>query len=455
MNSEEFRKHGKAMIDFIADFLETIEKRRVVPDVKPGFLLHQLPNEAPSQSENFDAIFEDFEKKVLPGVTLWGSPHFHAFFPSSISYPGILGELMSASLAGVGFNWLCNPSSTELEIMVLDWLGKMLDLPKEFLAMTPAREDGRRGGGVIQGTASEATLVAVLAARTATLTQLQNEHPGVAEGVLMSKMVAYTSKHAHSSVEKAARIAGVKLRSVETDDAGSLRGEQFLECLKADKEAGLIPFFLCATLGTTTLCSYDNLKELGPLAVKEKMWLHVDAAYAGPAFTCPEMRAPMQGIELADSFNCNAHKMMMTNFDCAPMWVKDRDALMRAFTLERIYYPDDDTGVVTEFRNWQIPLGRRFRSLKLWFVIRSYGIEGIQKEIREHVRLAKVFEEMVKQDDDFELVVDTNFGLVCFRYKGSEEDNKNLVDILNAEGKILVTPGIHKGRRNSGCCLGD
>ncbi|XP_031560369.1 aromatic-L-amino-acid decarboxylase-like [Actinia tenebrosa] len=449
MDAKEFRERGKEMIDYIADYHENIASLRVNPDVKPGFLIDQLPPTAPEKGETFTQVFEDFQRQVMPGITHWSSPHFRAYFPSNTSFPSILGDMLSSAIGGVGFSWDCNPSSTELEIVVLDWLGKMINLPGEFLAMNPEpRSDGKRGGGVIQSTASEAVLVAMLAAKKAALDRLHASFPKESEAMLNEKLVAYSSMESHSSVEKAATITGNKIRSIQTDDQGVLLTQELQETIKADKANGFYPFFVCATLGTTNVCSFDNLEDIGPICKKENMWLHIDAAYAGSFFICPEYRTYMKGVEFADSFNFNAHKNMLTNFDCSPLWVKDRDAIMGALYVKRSYLKNVDTDVVTDFRNWQIPLGRRFRALKLWCVMRCFGVEGIQEHVRHHIRMTKVFEELVVQDDRFEFWPKIpNVGLVCFRLKDSDELTKMLADSINNTGQLFVLSVVFKNKQ--------
>uniref|UniRef100_A0A8C4WIT1 Aromatic-L-amino-acid decarboxylase n=1 Tax=Gopherus evgoodei TaxID=1825980 RepID=A0A8C4WIT1_9SAUR len=294
MDTTEFRKRGKEMVDYIADYFEQLEERQVYPDVEPGYLRPLIPDSAPQEPEGFEDVLKDVERIIMPGAA--------------------------------------SPACTELETVMLDWLGKMINLPEEFLA----GKDGE-GGGVIQGSASEATLVTLLAARTKTIRRVQSENPELTEADIMSKLVAYAS-------------------------------DQF-----------------CATLGTTPCCSFDRLLELGPICNKENIWMHIDAAYAGSAFICPEFRHLLNGVEFADSFNFNPHKWLLVNFDCSAMWVKKRSDLTNAFKLDPLYlqHCHQESGLVTDYRHWQIPLGRRFRSLKMWFVFRMYGVKGLQEYIRK------------------------------------------------------------------------
>ncbi|XP_078544242.1 aromatic-L-amino-acid decarboxylase-like isoform X1 [Lissotriton helveticus] len=437
MDSAEFRKRGKEMVDYIADYLEEIEKRQVYPGVNPGYLRPMIPASAPEDPETFEDVMKDVERVIMPGVTHWHSPYFFAYFPTANSYPALLADMLCGAIGCIGFSWTSSPACTELETVMLDWLAKMIHLPKEFLA----GDDGD-GGGVIQGTASEACLMVMLAARTKVIQQLQIKHPELSKGEIMDKLVAYSSDQAHSSVERAGLIAAVKMRTIPSDEKFAARGPALRTALEEDKAAGLIPFFFCATLGTTPSCAFDNLLELGPICKEENIWLHIDAAYAGCAFVCPEFRHFMKGVEFANSFNFNPHKWLLVNFDCSTLWVKERTDLTEAFKLNPVYlqHNHQDSGLITDYRHWQIPLGRRFRSLKLWFVFRLYGVKGLQEFIRKHVRLAHEFEDLVRQDERFEISADVTLGLVCFRLKGSNELNEALLENINQTKKIHIVP---------------
>ncbi|CAI5442109.1 unnamed protein product [Caenorhabditis angaria] len=436
MSRDEFRKFGKETVDYIVDYLETIHKRRVVPAIEPGYLKDLIPQEAPNRPESFETCMEDFEKLIMPGITHWQHPRFHAYFPAGNSFPSIIADMLSDAIGSVGFSWAACPAMTELELVVLDWFGKMIGLPKEFL---PYTEDGK-GGGVIQSSASECNFVTLLAARFEVMKELRQRFPFVEDGLLLSKLIAYCSKEAHSSVEKACMIGMVKLRILETDSKFRLRGETLRNAIQEDRNLGLIPFFVSTTLGTTSCCSFDVLSEIGPICKNNDLWLHVDAAYAGSAMICPEFRPLMNGIEYAMSFNTNPNKWMLLNFDCSTMWVRDRFKLTQALVVDPLYLQHSWAGESIDYRHWGIPLSRRFRSLKLWFVIRMYGVEGLQKYIREHVRLAKRFEMLLKNDARFEVINEVIMGLVCFRLKGDDKINKSLLTILNASGRIHMVP---------------
>ncbi len=347
----EFREFGKAMIDYAADYLENIRERPVLPDVRPGYLRNLLPDEAPEKPEEWKDVMADIERLVMPGVTHWQHPNFFAYFPAANSYPAIVADILSGAINCIGFTWLASPACTELEMAMMNWLGRMLQLPDEFL-FTP----GGKGGGVIQGTASEATMVALLAARARAAKRLeipchlcpnalflilrfQEDHPeNTDKGLIQSRLVAYGSSLAHSSVERAGMLGGIKMRLLDVDpETKGMRGETLLKAIEEDKVNGLIPFFAVCTLGTTSCCSFDHLQELGEVSEKNGIWLHIDAAYAGSAFICPEYRPYLNGVEKADSFSFGPHKWLLVNFDCSCMWVRDQLELVEGFTVDPLY----------------------------------------------------------------------------------------------------------------------
>ncbi|KAJ8969867.1 hypothetical protein NQ314_001551 [Rhamnusium bicolor] len=435
MEANQFKDFGKEMIDYVAGYLENIRERRVVPTVEPGYLRPLIPANAPEKPDKWEDVMSDIERVIMPGVTHWHSPRFHAYFPTANSYPAIVADILSGAIACIGFSWIASPACTELEVVMLDWLGKMLDLPKEFLACS-----GGKGGGVIQGTASEATLVALLGAKARAIDRVKKEHPKMKDADIVSKLVGYTSSQSHSSVERAGLLGGVKLRSLQPDETNRLRGETLENAIKKDLEAGLIPFYAVNTLGTTSSCTFDRLDEIGPVCNEYNVWLHVDAAYAGSAFICPEYRYLMKGIERADSFNFNPHKWLLVNFDCSAMWLKDPSWLVNAFNVDPLYLKHEQQGAAPDYRHWQIPLGRRFRSLKLWFVLRLYGIENLQAHIRKQIELAHYFESLVRSDDRFEITEEVIMGLVCFRLKETNHVNEVLLKRLNGRGVIHLVP---------------
>ncbi|KAF5298426.1 hypothetical protein FQR65_LT01204 [Abscondita terminalis] len=421
MDSEQFREFGKAMIDYIADYLENIRDRQVLPSVNPGYLQSLIPNQAPKSGENWKEIMQDVEKIVMPGITHWHSPNFHAYCPTANSYPGIVGEMLSAGIGCVGFSWVSSPACTELEVAMMNWLGKLLGLPEEFLNCSNGP-----GGGIIQGSASESTLIALLTAKEKKVREIKKIHPHLSEAYIKGKLVAYTSDQANSR-------------------KWILNGETLAKAVRKDKEEGLIPCYAVATLGTTGTCAFDNIEELGLVCEEENIWLHIDAAYAGSAFACPEYRHLMKGIENADSFDFNPHKWMLVNSDCSAMWVKDARYLVEAFNVERIYLKHQHEGFAPDYRHWQISLGRRFRALKVWFVLRSYGVTGIQKHIRYQIYLANIFKELVMNDKRFEMAT-SNMGLVCFRLNGPDILTETLLHRLTERKNIYLIPCYYRNK---------
>ncbi|KAK9870422.1 hypothetical protein WA026_007992 [Henosepilachna vigintioctopunctata] len=390
-----------------------------MPDVKPGYLEDLIPKDAPNNGESWQEVLQDLDRIIMPGITHWHSPNFHAFYPSANSFPGIVGEMLSAGFGCIGLSWIASPAYTELEVVTMNWLGKMIGLPEEFLNCS----DGP-GGGIIQGSASEVTFIALLAAKERKVAELKAQNTTLTESEIKGKLIAYSSDQSNSSVEKAGLLGSMPMRLLPADENGILRGTVLAKAIEEDKRKGLIPCYVVANLGTTPTCAFDSLEEFGPICQKEGIWLHVDAAYAGTAFVCPEYRYLCRGVEYADSFNFNPHKWMLVNFDCSAMWVKNAKYLVEAFNVERIYLEDAHKGMAPEYRHWQIALGRRFRALKLWFVMRIYGVEGIQKHVRHHISLAKHFSELVGKDNRFE-VCSLSMGLVCFRLKGMTHSQKH------------------------------
>jgi aromatic-L-amino-acid/L-tryptophan decarboxylase len=431
MTPEEFRRYGHAMVDWIATYMADVEKYPVQSQVKPGYVRQALPAHPPQVGEPFEDIFDDLNRVILPGITHWQSPNFFAYFPANTCGPSILGDLLSAGLGVQGMLWITSPACTELETLMLDWLAEMLDLPEAF-------HSNGSGGGVIQDSASSAALTALLSAREQA-THFQSNEQGC-DG----RLVAYTSTQAHSSIEKDVKIAGLgrrNLRLIEVDKEFAMRPEALERAIQADRQAGLVPCFVAATVGTTSSLAYDPLPAIGEICKRENVWLHVDAAMAGTAALCPEHRSILQGLELADSFSFNPHKWMFTNFDCNCFYVADRSALIQALSIlpEYLRNQASEAGAVIDYRDWQIPLGRRFRALKLWFVIRHYGVEGLRYHIRKHIALAQEFAAWVEQSADFEIAAPVHLNLVCFRHKGGEAANQRLLDRLNQSGRAYLT----------------
>ncbi len=441
MTPEEFRRQGHAVVDWIAGYWEALERHPVAPGVEPGSVAAALPAAAPAEGDGLAAVLADLDRIVVPALTHWQHPGFFGYFPANTSGPSVLGDLVCAGLGVQGMLWATSPACTEVETVVLDWLAGLLDLPAAFRSTAA-------GGGVIQDSASSAVLVATLAAlHRASGGRWRRE--GVTE-----RYAVYTSRHGHSSIEKAARIAGLgdaAVRSLDVDPATlALRPQALRAAIEADLAAGVTPALAVATVGTTSTTAIDPLAEIGPVAREHGVWLHVDAAYAGAAAVCPELRWIHRGLEYADSYCFDPHKWLLTGFDCDAFWVADRDALTGALTIlpEYLRNPATDTGAVIDYRDWQVPLGRRFRALKLWFVLRWYGEAGLRAHIRRCVGLAQQFAARVRADARFEIVAPHPLSLVCFRLRGTAPDadpqtidraNAELLHTVNGDGRCLLT----------------
>ena len=431
MTSQEFRESGKHLIDWLADYYQQVETLPVLAQVKPGEIRASLPAEPPQAGVDMQEIIEQLNSKIMPGVTHWQSPNFFAYFPANASEPSVLGDLVSSGLGVQGMLWATSPACTEVETHVLDWLAKMLALPEKFVSSSS-------GGGVIQDSASSASLCAVLAARERA-TNFKSNEDGCKE-----ELVAYTSTQAHSSIEKDIKVAGIgraNLRLIGVDEQFAMRPDLLDKAIEEDKREGRVPFFVCATVGTTSSLAFDPLPAIGAICKKHKLWLHVDAAMAGTAALCPEFRYIQNGLEFADSYCFDAHKWMFTNFDCTCFYVADRETLTHSLSVTPEYLRNQATesGVVFDYRDWHVPLGRRFRALKLWFVIQHYGVEGLQFHVRRHVEMAQKFLGWVVADDRFEVVAPGPLNLVCFRLRGSDKQNEELLRRLNASDKLYIS----------------
>lgn len=446
LDPEEFRKQAHQMVDFIADYYKQIETYPVLSQVQPGYLSTLLPQTAPYLPEPLETILSDVTKNIIPGMTHWLSPNFFAFFPATVSTAAFIGEMLCTSFNSVGFNWLASPAATELEMIVMDWLANMLKLPNSFMF-------SGTGGGVIQNTTSEAILVTLIAARDRVLaTNGSNQS--------IRKLVVYCSDQTHSTFTKAAKLAGItpcNIKSISTnlDAAFSLSPVLLRKAVEADVAAGLIPLYLCATVGTTSTTAVDPLEPLADVAREYGMWMHVDAAYGGSACICPEFRQYFNGIEGVDSLSLSPHKWLLSYLDCCCLWVKSPRLLVKALNTNPEYLRNKASEIesVVDFKDWQVGTGRKFKSLRLWLVLRSYGVANLQSHIRSDVRMAKVFEGLVKSDPRFEILVPRRFGLVCFRlnpfsWAGSgctELLNRKLLEWVNSSGRVYMTHTIVGG----------
>lgn len=432
MTPEEFRRHGYAMVDWVARYWSELEKHPVTPGVAAGEAARALPPGPPEEGDGFAGLLADLDRVVVPHLTHWQHPGFFAYFPANTSGPSVLADLVCAGLGVQGMLWSTGPACTEVETVVLDWLADLLGLPAAFRSTAS-------GGGVIQDSASSATLVATLVA-------LHRASGGRWRdaGVSTVDYTIYTSTQGHSSIEKAARIAGLgdaAVRPVEVDETYAMRPDALREAIAADRAAGRTPALVVATVGTTSTTAIDPLAAIGEVCREFGVWLHVDAAYAGAAAVCPELRWIHSGLEYADSYCFDPHKWLLTGFDCDAFWVADRAELISALTVlpEYLRNAATESGAVIDYRDWHVPLGRRFRALKLWFVMRWYGAEGLRAHIRSGVELAQRFAGWVGADERFEVVAPHPFSLVCFRLRGPDGPNEELLRRLNATGRVHLT----------------
>ena len=433
MDVKEFRKHAHEFADWMADYLEKVDAYPVKSNVLPGDIYNNLPEKPPQTGESMDKIMKDFEQIVMPGITHWQSPNFFAYFPANSSYPSVLAEMLTATIGAQCMIWETSPAAAELEERVTNWLKEMLGLPKFF-------------DGVIQDTASTSTLAALLTAREKS-TRYRVNKAGLRKE---NRLRVYCSTETHSSIEKAVKIAGIgkeNLIKVATDDKLRIDPEKLGLAVIDDLNKGYHPMCVVATLGTTGTTAIDPLKEIGLICKAHNLWLHVDAALAGTALLLPEFRWMIDGIEQADSFVFNPHKWMFTNFDCSVYFVKEKKTLLKTFEILPEYLKTKSRGKVNDYRDWGVPLGRRFRGLKLWFVIRSFGVKGLQEKIRLHVSLAQWLKKRIENEEKFELMAPVTLNTVCFRFnpknaiKLQELNNLNekLLNRLNKSGKLYLT----------------
>ncbi|MEQ8302545.1 MAG: pyridoxal-dependent decarboxylase [Cyclobacteriaceae bacterium] len=433
MDSKEFRKAAHELVDWMADYMDNVSKYPVKPNIKPGDIKIQLPSNAPIKAEKFANVFEDFNKIIMPGITHWQHPQFFAYFPSGGSPPSILGEMLSSTLSAQCMIWLTSPSAEELEERMMEWLRDMLGLPKTFT-------------GVIQDSSSSSTLVALLTARESRSKFAINNKGFTGK----ERLKIYTSEQAHSSVDKGVKIAGFGIENlvkVKVDQHFAMVPQALEDAIQKDMQQGFIPLCVISTIGTTSSTAIDPIGPIGKICSRYDCWHHIDASYAGAALLLPSYRWMIEGIELVDSFVFNPHKWMLTNFDCSAYFVKDKKALTNTFSILPEYLKTPEDHLVNNYRDWSIPLGRRFRALKLWFVIRMYGIEGLQKIIQEHIEIGQWLKEEIETSEEFELLAPVPLNLVCFRFHPvqiNEEDklnelNTSLLNMLNQSGKILLT----------------
>ncbi|WP_417516898.1 pyridoxal phosphate-dependent decarboxylase family protein [Minwuia sp.] len=439
MDIDEFRSHAHQMVDWMADYLSGIEKRPVRAQTAPGEIASALPATAPQAGEPMQQIMADFQRDILPGVTHWQHPSFFAYFPANSSPPSVLAEMLTATIGAQCMLWQTSPAATEMETRVLDWLRRMIGLDEGFT-------------GVIQDSASGAILCALLTAREKATGFDSNEN-GLSGG---PELVAYCSSETHTSTEKGAKIAGYgrrNVRKIPVDETFAIVPEALEAAVLEDKAAGRVPACVVASLGATGVGAIDDIRAVGDICRRHGIFFHVDAAWAGSALILPEYRWMLEGQETIDSLVFNPHKWLLTNFDCAAHYVRDPEALIRTFAIDATYLQSRETGQVIDYRDWGVPLGRRFRALKLWFVLRSYGVEGLQAFLRGHIALAETLEARIAAEPDFELVAPRVLSLLNFRYAPSGPDeeavdglNERLLNALNDSGEAYVTPNRVHGR---------
>ncbi|KAJ7502871.1 pyridoxal phosphate-dependent transferase [Mycena galericulata] len=442
MDVEQFRKAGYAAIDRICDYYTNLDSKPVSSSVQPGYLAPLLPDAAPEKGEDFDAIAADYERVIMPGLTHWQHPSFFAYFPTAASFEGILGDLYANAAPNPGFNWSCSPASTELEAIVMDWAAQLFGLAPAFYNTSGI------GGGVLQTTASDSALVATVAAR-----ERFRALPANTEAPL-DELIIYVTTQTHSLGLKAGRVLGLQVRALEVraEDRYALRGTVLRQALEEDKAAGRYPFILIATVGSTSSGAVDNLPEIqAVLQDHSDIWLHVDAAWAGVALCCPETHESLflEAINAAaDSFCTNFHKWGLVNFDASTLWVRDRKTLTEALDITPPFLrtAHGDAGTVVDYRNWHLALGRRFRSLKIWFVLRGFGAEGFRKHIRQGIALNTTFAALVTDSDILELVTPPSLALSVFRVVPPTSAKADLaaLNVLNAAffARLAVRPDL-------------
>ncbi|MCU0461304.1 MAG: aminotransferase class I/II-fold pyridoxal phosphate-dependent enzyme [Bacteroidales bacterium] len=439
MTPDEFRKNAHELVEWMASYMENVESFPVKSAVKPGEIFNKIPDKPPRKSESFSNFIRDLDEIIMPGITHWQSPDFFAYFPANTSPPSILAEMIIATLGAQCMNWETSPAAAELEEKMMIWLRDMIGLPANF-------------EGVIQDTASTATLSAILTAREKA-TAFTSNNEGLNAGRILR---VYCSEQAHSSIEKGVRISGIGKRNlvkIPVSEDFSMDPEKLKEAIEADKKNGFLPCCVIATIGTTGTTAVDPLKPIGEICSENHIWLHVDAAMAGTALILPEFQWMLFGREYIDSFVFNPHKWMFTNFDCTAFFTKDAESLIRTFEILPEYLKTRTRGQVNDYRDWGIPLGRRFRALKLWSVIRSFGTEGLQEKVRQHIQFAANLKGLILKEKDFEILAPVVINVVCFRYApaGCDEKKINILNeklnhLLNDSGKIYLSHTVINGK---------
>ncbi|CAL2033389.1 unnamed protein product [Caenorhabditis brenneri] len=482
MDSEKLRTEGNKVIDIVAKYWEDLRKRQPLPNVKPGFINELVSASPPTAPEDWEKIYGDLEKVVFNPATHWNHPHFFAYFPAGLTYHSILADILSSGLSSVGFSWMACPSITELEKAMMDWVAELLGLPDHF----KNSHDGP-GCGIIQSSGSDSILIAILTARAAKVEEIKS-YPTVLQWLsdssivksvynfissnysnsyqnrpsydstdiitpfyhdprVFQNFVMYFCDQAHSSIEKGAWLAGVRYRKLKAVRGYlgnyGLEPSALRKAISEDRDRGYIPFMLIVTVGTTSTCGIDELEKIMPICKEEGLYVHVDAAYAGSFAFCEENRFLIRGVEHVDSFNTNLHKAGMINFDCSPMWFKNGTYASRYYNVTPIHLAHEFHATGTDYRHLEIPLGRRFRSLKIWFTLRNWGVENIKDYLRQTTKIALYFSKIIVEDDKFELFTPPILGLCTFRLKNhSNSDNERLCTAVNRDRRIHIVPSV-------------
>jgi aromatic-L-amino-acid decarboxylase len=451
MSPAEFRKHGHAVIDWIADYLEKPDRWPVLPGVRPGEVRDSLPQSPPLRGEQMDTILEDFQRSIVPAITHWNHPAFMAYFANSSTGAGVLGEALTAALNVNAMLWRTSPAATELELLTLDWLRQMLGLPAEFF-------------GTIADTASSNTLYALAAARELH-PELRIREQGMAAREDLPRVLIYCSEEAHSSVDKAVMTLGfgqIALRKIRTDDRLRMDANVLAETVESDRKSGAVPLAVVATVGTTSTTAIDPVPVIAGICEREKMWLHVDASYGGTAAILPEMRYVLDGCDHADSLVVNPHKWLFTPMDCSVLYTRRPDLLKRAFQHIPDYLVVSDGKDAVNLMDYGVALGRRFRALKLWFVIRHFGVEGLRSLIREHIRIARQLSEWIDADRELERMADVDFSTVIFRHcppgladEKLDEHNVRILEAVNGTREVYLSHTRVRGRYSLRIAIGN
>ncbi|RZF37431.1 hypothetical protein LSTR_LSTR014736 [Laodelphax striatellus] len=457
MDGEEFRLRAKEVVDYMVNYQNTMKDRDVGPSLnilktKVADLKKFIPPSPPMEGgESFKNIMSDVDSLIVPRLLVWDHPQFFAYFATGNSYPTILADMLSDIYNNIGFSWSSGPAVTELEMIMMDWWAQATNLPTHFLFQT----HGGKGGGVIQCSSSDAAFMSIVSARERALEFLQKTYSGeyIEKYQLIKKLVGYTNRESHSCVQKGANLALVRLRVLTPNDNNQITGEILERAIAQDVRRGLVPFFVSAIIGTTGTTAYDNIWEIGAVCKRNPLiWLHVDCAYAGGSFVCEEFQYLYGPLDYADSMNMNANKWMLICYDCTGHWVRDRYTYTQGLVITPVYLSNEIPGII-DYRHWQIQLSRRFRSLKLWLMFRITGVKMLREYIRNHVRLAKYFEELILRDKRFEITSEVHLALVCTRLVGDDILTQHLVAFINALGKLHVTPAKDQGQYIMRLCV--